>query len=95
MIIISSNDIKIIRESSATIRKNIPMFQGEDRERLEAFCDYADKASERYEEDKEKHRLQMLKYRSDPKTAEKARKYATEAQRTYRARKKAEKAQDK
>lgn len=89
MIIITSNDMKIIKESSAIIRNNLDSFPAGDRERLEKFCQYAADAEQRYEADKEKHRQQMLKYRNDPKTADKAREYAKEAQRRHRAKKKA------
>ena len=91
MIIISSSDMNLIKASSAAIWKNLEKFSAEDREILEAFCKYAVQAEERYNADKEKHKLQMQKYRNDPASADRAREQTREASRRFRAKKKAEK----
>ena len=91
MIYITTEDMRIIQDTAATIWKNLESFTGEDREKAEAFCRYSKQLENRYQEEKERHRQKMEKYRKDPKTADKVREYAREAQRRFRAKKKAEK----
>ena len=91
MIYITTEDMRVIQDTAATIWKNLESFTGEDREKAEAFCRYSRQLETRYQEEKERHRVKMEKYRKDPKTADKVREYAREAQRRFRAKKKAEK----
>jgi len=90
MIYITTEDMRVIQDTAATIWKNLESFTGEDREKAEAFCRYSRQLETRYQEEKERHRVKMEKYRKDPKTADKVREYAREAQRRFRAKKKAE-----
>ena len=89
MIYITTEDLQMVQKTSALIWKYLEQFTGKEREEAESFCRYAAKLNQRYEEDKEKHRERMTKYRKDPKTADKVREYAREAQRRHRAKKKA------
>ena len=82
--------MRVIQDTAETIWKNLESFTGEDREKAEAFCRYSRQLETRYQEEKERHRVKMEKYRKDPKTADKVREYAREAQRRFRAKKKAE-----
>lgn len=91
MLYITTEDMRIIQDTAATIWKNIESFTGEDRERAEAFCRYSARLEARYQEEKEKHRQKMEKYRKDPRSAEKVRTIARESQRRHRAREKANK----
>jgi transposase len=91
MIYITTEDMRVIQDTAATIWRNLESFTGEDREKADAFCRYSRQLETRYQEEKERHRVKMEKYRKDPKTADKVREYAREAQRRFRAKKKAEK----
>ena len=90
MLYITTEDLQMVLSASKVIWKHLDEFAGEDRDVIESFCRYVTKLNQRYEEDKEKHRERMMKYRKDPKTADKVREYAREAQRRFRAKKKAE-----
>lgn len=89
MIIISSNDLQIITSTAAMLKRNLKDMSPEDRKTAKAFCTYAENAEARYQEDKEKHREQMRRYRTDPKTADKAREQTREASRRFREKRKA------
>lgn len=88
MLLLSKKDLQLIRETSAVIWKNLESFTGEDRETLEAFCRYAALTEQKHQDDKEKNRLKMQEYRKDPRTADKVRTIAREAQRRHRAKEK-------
>ena len=91
MIYITTEDMRVIQDTAATIWKNLESFTGEDREKAEAFCRYFRQLETRYQEEKERHRVKMEKYRKDPRSAEKVRTIARESQRRHRAREKANK----
>ena len=91
MIYITTEDMRVIQDTATTIWKNLESFTGEDRERAEAFCRYAARLENRHQEEKERHRQKMEKYRKDPRSAEKVRTIARESQRRHRAREKANK----
>ena len=91
MIYITTEDMRIIQDTAATIWKNLKSFTCEDMEKAEAFCRYSAQLENRYQEEKERHRQKMEAYRKDPRSAEKVRTIARESQRRHRAREKAKK----
>lgn len=90
MLYITTEDLQMVLSASKVIWKHLDEFTGEDREVIESFCRGSAKLEQRYEAHKEKQKEKMRQYRRDPRSADKVREYAKEAQRKHRAKVKAE-----
>ncbi len=90
MLTITTKEYELIKSASAALWKRLETLSPEERESAEAFCRFSAKLDQRYEESKEKHRERMMKYRKDPRSADRAREQTREASRRFRAKKKAE-----
>lgn len=88
MSVVYKTDMDILKKTADLLERKKSTFCSDDQKTVDAFCDLCEKLEQRSEAEKERNRKRMHKFRTDPKTAEKAREQSRKDTANFRKRKK-------